>query len=76
MSYRITSSRYGRLGGLVFRAASWHQKARDDFRSRGARDVHLAKVVNNARLLILPSLTVPNLRSHILSLVRKRLPGD
>ncbi len=25
---------------------------------------------------MLPSLTVPNLRTHILSLVRKRLPGD
>ncbi len=38
----ITSSRHGRLGGLVFGAASWHQKARDFIRwSRGARDVHL-----------------------------------
>ncbi len=27
VSYWITSSRHGRLGGLVFGAASWHQKA-------------------------------------------------
>ncbi len=31
MSYWIMSSRHGRLGGLVFSAASWHQKARDGF---------------------------------------------
>ncbi len=74
MSYRITSSCYGRLGGLVFRAANWHQKARDDFWSRGARDVHLGKVVNNARLLILPSVNVPELASHVLAC--RRLAAD
>ena len=30
-SYWITSSRHGRLGGLMFCAAGWHQKARDRF---------------------------------------------
>ncbi len=53
VSYWITSSRHGRLGGLVFGAASWHQKARDDFWSQGARV--LGEIVNNDRFLILPS---------------------
>ncbi len=60
VSYWITSSRHGRLGGLVFCAAGWHQQARDRFIgwSQGARDAHLAKVVNNDRFLVLPSVKV------------------
>ncbi len=60
VSYWITSSRHGRLGGLVFGAASWHQKARDDFIgwSQGARVAHLGEIVNHDRFLILPSVHV------------------
>ncbi len=78
VSYWITSSRHGRLGGLVFCAAGWHQKARDRFIgwSQGARDAHLAKVVNNDRFLVLPSVKVKGLASHALACACRRLAGD
>ncbi len=69
VSYWITSSR---LGGLVFGAASWHQKARDDFWSQGARV--LGEIVNNDRFLILPSVHVQELASHALAC--RRLAAD
>ncbi len=33
-------------------------------------------MVDNPRFLILPWIVIPNLGSHILSLVRRQLPGD
>ena len=33
-------------------------------------------MIDNPRFLILPWITIPNLGSHILSRVRKQLPGD
>ncbi len=74
----ITSSRHGRLGGLVFGAASWHQKARDDFIgwSQGARVAHLGEIVNNDRFLILPSVDVKELASHALACACRRLATD
>ncbi len=78
VSYWITSSVHGRLGGLVFSAAGWHQKARDRFIgwSQGARDAHLGEVVNNDRFLVLPSVTVKGLASHALALACARLATD
>ena len=78
VSYWITSSVHGRLGGLVFCAAGWHQKARDRFIgwSQRARDAHLAEVVNNDRFLVLPSVTVKGLASHALALACARLATD
>ena len=78
VSYWITSSRHGRLGGLVFSAASWHHKARDRFIgwSQGARDAHLGKIVNNDRFLVLPSVKVKGLASHALACACARLAAD
>ncbi len=33
-------------------------------------------MVNQSRLLLLPWIVIPNLGSHILSLLRRQLPGD
>ncbi len=76
--YWIASERYGRLGGLVFGAASWHQKARDLYIgwSQAARDANLGRVLNNDRFLILPSARVPGLASHALSLAAERVARD
>ncbi len=78
LSYWIVSSRHGRLGGLVFCAASWHQKARDRFIgwSPGARAAHLAEIVNNDRFLVLPSVRVKGLASRVLTLACARLAAD
>ena len=40
------------------------------------REKNLPLMVDNPRFLILPWITIPNLGSHILSLVRRQLPED
>ncbi|MYF07567.1 MAG: DUF4338 domain-containing protein [Rhodospirillaceae bacterium] len=40
------------------------------------RESNLPLVIDNPRFLILPWITIPNLGSLILSLVRRQLPGD
>ena len=40
------------------------------------REKNLPLVIDNPRFLILPWITIPNLGSHILSLVRRQLPDD
>jgi len=68
----------GFLGGLSFSAPAWRLAPRDawigwDERSRQAG---LSKVVANSRFLILPSVQVPNLASHVLSQALARLADD
>ena len=49
--YWVVSSRHGRLGGLSFCAASWHQQARDGYIGWTPREraAHLGRIVNNGR---------------------------
>ena len=56
------------LGGLCFTAASWHQKARDDYIgwTADARVSRLHEIVNNHRFLILPGVRVWGLASWVL----------
>ena len=76
--YWVRSSVHGRLGGIGFAAASWHQKARDDFIgwSAQARVANLGHVVNNDRFLLLPGVRVDSLASHALALTTARLGGN
>ncbi len=62
----------------MFGAASWHQKARDDFIgwSQGARVAHLGEIVNHDRFLILPSVHVQELASHAWACACRRLAAD
>ena len=78
LRYWVRSSVHGRLGGIGFAAASWHQKARDDFIgwSAHARAANLGHVVNNDRFLLLPGVRVDNLASHALALATARLGDD
>jgi len=74
----LVESASGTLGALGFAASAWACAPRDahigwDGPTRKAR-LHL--VVGNARFLILPNVTVPNLASHILGSVSRRLRGD
>ncbi len=52
--------------------------ARDSFIGwdQRAREANLEFTTNNTRFLILPWVCVPNLASHILSLISKRLSSD
>jgi hypothetical protein len=63
---------------LGFGAAAWKTKPRDDFIgwTPDQRQDRLHLVVNNARFLVLPWIRCPNLASHILGRVARRLPDD
>ncbi|MEO7031328.1 MAG: IS4 family transposase, partial [Herbaspirillum sp.] len=66
------------IGGLSFSAAAWRLAGRDAWIGwdDATRRAGLSKVVGNSRFLILPSVQVPNLASHVLSLAIARLPAD
>jgi len=76
--YLVKSNRYGYLGGLAFSSGSWALKARDGYIgwSEAARRSNLKHVVGNDRFLILPSVKVANLASHVLALALSRLAED
>ena len=78
LKYWIVSEHYGRLGGLSFHAASWHEQARDAYIgwSQRARVANLGLVVNNSRFLILPEVRVHGLASAALGAATCRLAAD
>lgn len=78
LSYYIFDKDDRELGLLVFSAAAWSLKDRDEWIgwSKKHRLKRLHLVVGNSRFLILPHVSVQNLASHVLSLVAKQLPQD
>jgi len=68
----------GVLGGLSFSAPAWRLAPRDEWIGWDdpARRTGLSRVVANSRYLILPSVRVPDLASHVLALALKRLSAD
>ena len=66
------------LAMLGFSTAAWTLAPRDRFIgwSPPLREKNLPRVIDNPRFLILPSIHIPNLGSHILALVRRQLPLD
>lgn len=76
--YLIVSQRHGPVGGLAVSAAAWRVRARDawlgwDDAKRGA---NLTGVVCNSRFLILPTVRVKHLGSHVLGQLARRIAGD
>ncbi len=63
---------------LGFGAAAWKTAPRDRFIgwSSEKRQQRLHRIVNNARFLILPWITCPNLASKLLATVARRMAGD
>ncbi len=78
LRYLISSSIYGNLGAFAFSAAALRLESRDLWIGWDSirRRQNLDKVVSNSRFLILPTVQVVNLASHVLSLAVKRLPAD
>jgi uncharacterized protein DUF4338/transposase-like protein/transposase Tn5 family protein len=78
LRYVVKSATHGYLGALAFSSAAWALKARDDYIgwTDGARRAHLPRVVANDRFLILPTVQVKHLASHVLALALARLPED
>lgn len=76
--YVVKSSKLGYLGALAFSSACWALKARDKHIgwSDAARTSNLPHVVGNNRFLIVPTVNVKNLASHVLSLAISRLSDD
>jgi len=76
--YLIGSEVYGWLGGISFSSATWRLKARDEWIgwSEAARRLNLQRVVCNSRFLILPTVQVANLASHVLSVSAAGLGDD
>ena len=66
------------LGALGFGAAAWLAAPRDRFIEWNTeqREANLHLVINNARFLILPWITVKNLASKTLAVASTRLPSD
>ena len=76
--YLVESARHGWVGALAFSAALWRLKPRDAYIgwTDAARRANLHRVVCHSRFLILPSLHVPNLASHVLGRCAARLGED
>jgi Domain of unknown function (DUF4338)/Transposase DNA-binding/Transposase Tn5 dimerisation domain len=76
--YVIRSGRCGYVGVLTFSSAVWAMQARDAYIgwSEEARRANLEYVVCNDRFLIVPTVVVKNLASHVLALTLKRLADD
>lgn len=74
----LVASEAGFLGGLSFSAAAWRLAARDGWIGwdEATRRAGLSQVVANSRFLILASVRVPNLASHVLGLAVKRVAKD
>ena len=68
----------GWVGGLSFSAPAWRLAPRDAWIGwdDATRQAGLPKVVANSRFLLLPSVQVPNLASHVLSQALGRLAND
>ena len=76
--YLVRSPRHQWLGALSFSAATFRLAPRDRWIgwSDQARRANLDKVVCNSRFLIVPSVAVPNLASHVLGLSLARVATD
>ncbi len=74
--YWIGSSVHGVIGGIGFSAASWHQKARDEWIGWDAdmRAANLSAVICNHRFLLIPR--VYGLASEVLQHACKRVAAD
>lgn len=75
----LVSDRYGRhVACLLFGSAAWKVASRDSFIGwdMETRQKHINFMTNNSRFLILPSVRVPHLASHILAAVMRRIRKD
>ena len=78
MQYLVGDGQGNPLACVLFGAAAWQCRARDEHigwnaetRARG-----LCYVTNNTRFLILPWVRVPHLASHVLGRIARRLSSD
>jgi hypothetical protein len=77
LRYLITSPA-GYLGAAAFQSGSFALQARDRWIgwSESIRRGNLSRLVANTRFLILPTVSVMHLASHVLGLLARQLPQD
>ncbi len=78
MRYAVHDRNGWPVAMLGFSTAAWKRAPHDTFIgwTPEKRENTLPLVVDNPRVLILPWVEIPNLGSHILAIVRRRLPTD
>jgi Domain of unknown function (DUF4338)/Transposase Tn5 dimerisation domain/Transposase DNA-binding len=78
LRYLIVSARFGPIGGLAVSAAAWRLRARDEWLgwTDAERAANLTGIVCNSRFLILPSVQVKHLASHVLGQLARRIGRD
>jgi hypothetical protein len=78
LKYLVRDCRGRPLSCLLFASAAWKCDARDRFIGWNPlqRQAHLQQITNNCRFLVLPWVQVPQLASHVLGLVLRRLRQD
>jgi len=78
LRYLILSATVGDIGGIAVSAAAWRLAARDRWLgwSDATRSANLSGIVCNSRFLILPTICVKHLASHVLGLLRRRIVPD
>jgi len=78
MRYLIRSPEHGLLGGVSFSAATRRLACRDKWIgwSESACRANLQQVASNSRFLIVASVKVPNLASHVMGQILRRVSGD
>jgi hypothetical protein len=75
----LIQDRDGRdIACLLFGSAAWKTATRDRFIGWGTkvRQQNLNYLTNNTHFLILPRVSIPNLASHILGFVSRRIQKD
>lgn len=78
LKYLIRDCRGRLLCCLLFGSAAWKCKDRDRFIEwdHSARQQNLSLLTNNTRFLVLPWVRVPNLASHVLGRITRRICRD
>lgn len=76
--YQILSAKVGEVGGIAVSAPAWRLAARDQWLgwSDATRVSNLSGILCNSRFLILPTITVKHLASHVLGLLARRIVAD
>ncbi len=78
LKYLVFDNRLRPIAVLLFGSAAWRLEDRDQFIGWDdeTRQRNLFYLTNNMRFLILPWVKVPNLASHILSQIARRIQSD
>jgi len=78
LRYLAETDHHGTIAAFGFAASAWKCAPRDTHIGwdPATREARLHLIVGNARFLILPHLAVPNLASHLLARVTRRLAAD